>query len=91
MKRKFAKLKGVGKKTDEHAQQNNRRPFVFGFTTEQGSTVWREGSIPTGLDAEYLAIWERLCNLCNANAIEDVARLDKGRKALKARKQEGAS
>lgn len=87
MKRKFAKLKGVGKEADEHAQKNNRRPFVFGFTTEQGSTVWREGSISTGLDDEYLAIWKRLCDLSNANAIEDVARLDRARKARKARKQ----
>jgi hypothetical protein len=83
MKRKFAKLKGVAKAADEYAQQHNRRPFVFGFTTEQGSALHRRVQAVSILRAKPLAIWHRLCDLCAAVSIEDVKRLDEGRKKRK--------
>ena len=63
--RKFNRLKGTNKACDDYAQTHNRRPFVFGFASDDGSTIWREGSIPFGMTDEYLTIWQKLCDLNN--------------------------
>jgi hypothetical protein len=68
VKRKFARLKGTGKACDDYAQQHDRRPFVFGFVTEQGTAICRDGSIPVGMDYEFLTIWRKLCDLNNLDA-----------------------
>lgn len=78
-KRKFARLKGVNDEADAFAQQHDRRPFVFGFVTEHGTAVYRDGSAPMGSDEVLTEIWSRLCNLSNSNSIEDFQRVD-GRK-----------
>jgi hypothetical protein len=44
-KRPFRKLKGTGKANDEHAVANNRRPFVFAMTCQDGGTIWSGGSV----------------------------------------------
>ena len=77
MKRKFARLKGVNPKADKYAQKNNRRPFVFGFVTSQGSAVLRDGSVPIGADDEMLEIWSKLCHLCDLDAMPKKTRKKK--------------
>ena len=80
MTRPFRRLKGVSKEADQFAIANNRRPYVFGFTTEKGSTIIRDGSVPMGMDKELLVMWERLCQLSQATTIDDIKRLDKAKR-----------
>jgi hypothetical protein len=84
MARKFARLRGVNTEADKYAQEHNRRPFVFGFVSEHGTAVYRDGSVPVGADGELSAIWTRLCQLVQAESMDDVKRLDAAK--LKSRK-----
>lgn len=65
MKRKFNKLKGVSSQCDKFANENDRRPFVFGMTFSDGGTITSEGSVKKE-DADQLTeIFKKLQSLAN--------------------------
>jgi hypothetical protein len=62
-KRPFNRLKGVNKECDAYAIEHNRRPFVFGFTTEDGATIYSDGSVPVANVQQVLKLFLKMRKL----------------------------
>jgi hypothetical protein len=63
-KRKFARPKGVSNRCDSYAQEHDRRPVIFGFTTEEVALL--EGSVPPKLAEKSVAIFKQVYKLTRA-------------------------
>lgn len=58
-RRPFRRLKGVSKENDAYSQKNDRRPFVFNFTTRDGGTIESQGNVHPGDVEELVKIFKR--------------------------------
>jgi len=63
MARPFRKVKGVSKRADEFAIENDRRTFVFSFNTRDGGSIESDGSVLPEDCEELASLWKKVQDL----------------------------